>query len=176
MPRTKVKAFRLDEDNYKLLKEIAELKGSTVSSLLEFLIKRFLEFEMLYEGIGIVMIAKPTLKKIVSICSKELLREIGYWVAKDSTLPLIKLVYGEVNLRNLIKMLEIQSKYCGQFNFTISNNSKIRVNFKTELGEKWGYYMQGWVEGLMNSLNIKDYNLEFSERYLLLTLPKECLT
>jgi len=176
MPRTKVKAFRLDEDNYKLLKEMAEFKGSTVSSLLEFLIKRFLEFETLYEGIGIVMIAKPTLKKIVSICSKELLREIGYWVAKDSTLPLIKLVYGEVNLRNLIKMLEIQSKYCGQFNFTISVNSKIRMNFKTELGEKWGYYLQGWIEGLMNSLNIKDYNLEFSERYLLLTLPKGCLT
>jgi HicB-like protein involved in pilus formation len=76
-------SFRIDRDNVKKLRSEAETQGISLNSLINQILKSFLEWHIFEPKVGMVPLSKPVVEELFTKMSKEQIIDIATRVGKN---------------------------------------------------------------------------------------------
>ena len=109
---------RIDIETYAQLIDKANLKGISLNSLVNSILKRYLVWDQFSLEMGLVPITKRTLKKIFREMDDETIKKIAKDVGGTVPQELIYLSYDKFDFNNLMKMIEISDSRFGPVRHT----------------------------------------------------------
>jgi hypothetical protein len=102
--RTVVKAVRITEDLDDLLEHVSKERKITSSTLISTILSRYLQWDRLAEGDGMVTLMPTVLSSLLDATDEKTLERIGKLTA-DRIVERIQFWDKKVNLQNFLKRL-----------------------------------------------------------------------
>lgn len=172
--KTVGRSFRIDEEWLNVLNEEAERKGISVNALLNRLLQQYayLRYMLRY---GAITLTSKGFSAILESCPDDKLREngrnAGSTIVKD-----LMLTMGVTPDHNFVILLvkKILAEFAGWFecDHHIKRDKEI-LHLRHDLGIKWSIYISGITSGTFNSILDKEIEIDFSDSYVTITIPKQ---
>ena len=143
--------FRFTTKEYNTLKKIAKNEKISLSALVNNMISRFLEWDMIVQKAGWIVFHKNTIKEILKCIDDDKLKEIAEHAAeylKDITL----LMYGTTDLESCLEMLRNKTMNSGFVIMESEHGNKRRIVFQHDMGRKWSSFFKVHYERMLNDL------------------------
>jgi hypothetical protein len=138
------KSFRLDHDILNKIDQQARSNNTSLNSEINSILRKYVEWDMLANKVGMVSIAKPIVSEIFqNIMTKEQVIHLAQNVAKNVTHEVALFMKGNLTLELFLSWLMTRMEHSSEINYAIENNSinpQIRIMFKHDLGENWSRY------------------------------------
>lgn len=145
---------RMNHEIYNSLIRDAELKGISINSLVNSVIKKHLFWDRFAEEIGLVPLTKDTLKKIFDTMADEDIKTIAKEVGGTVPQELIYLSYEKFDFHNLMKMIEISDKRFGRVTYKI-DNSIHSINILHGINKNFSNFLAETHQSLANNLSLR---------------------
>ena len=143
-PRTKsvTKSFRLDNDIINKIEQQAEDNNTSLNSEVNNILRKYVDWDMLANKVGMIPIARPILSEIFQrIMTKEQVIDLANNVAKNVIHETAHFMKGSLTLESFLSWLKTRMEHSSKVNYAIENNGhQIRIIFKHDLGENWSIY------------------------------------
>ena len=143
--------FRFTTNEYNILKKIAKNEKLSLSTFVNHIISRFLEWDMIVQKAGWSVFHKNTMKEILQCIDDEKIKEIAEHMAeylKDITL----LMYGTTDLESCLQMLRNKTLNSGFVIMEYEHENKKRIVFQHDMGRKWSSFFKIHYEKMLNDL------------------------
>jgi hypothetical protein len=95
-------AFRLDEDNVTKLRIEAQKQGISLNSLMNQVLKSFLEWHIFEPKVGFVPILKPVVEELFAKMSKEQIAQIAENTGKEEVQNAVYFMKGKIDLDSFL--------------------------------------------------------------------------
>ena len=113
---------RIDSEIYSQLMEKATTKGISLNSLVNSILKQYVEWDQFSDEMGLVPLTKRTLKKIFRSMDDDSIKKIAHDVGGTVPQELIYLSYDKFDFHNLMKMVEISDSRFGTVRLSERNS------------------------------------------------------
>jgi hypothetical protein len=134
---------RVDEESLEFLRDEAQRQGLSVNALLNKILQSYCQHYRWVEQLNSINITRPTLKKIVSCCSEDELKEIakisGSIAVKDS-MRTMGLAPTYDNVIFFIKNKMANHSHWFHFTEYTRNNNHV-IHLYHEMGKKWSIFI-----------------------------------
>ena len=147
--------FRIDEDSVKKLRSEAEGQGVSLNSLVNQILKSFLEWHIFEPKVGMVPIAKPIVQELFTKMSKEQITDIAMRVGKNEVQnAALFMKGGKLNLESFLSWFESRMKNSSiQINHTYDPNDRTYTYImKHDICENWSLYFKTILEYIFNEV------------------------
>ena len=147
--------FRIDEDSVKKLRSEAEDQGVSLNSLVNQILKGFLEWHIFEPKVGMVPIAKPIVEELFTKMSKEQITDIAMRVGKNEVQnAALFMKGGKLNLESFLSWFESRMKNSSiQINHTYDPNDRTYTYImKHDICENWSLYFKTILDYIFNEV------------------------
>src|SRR6478752_1841220 len=141
--------FRIDNNVLKILKTESEKHQISLNSLVNQLLKRFVEWDMYEPKVGMIPIAKPVVVELFSKMSKEEISNMALNIGKNVVHDTALFIKNRMNSSST------------ETNHSIQNGFNVYV-LKHELGENWSLYHKIVLELIFNEIFEKSIDISIS--------------
>ncbi len=168
------RSFRLDTAWDKALVKLAEEKGTSVSSLLEIILRDYILFYRWAEELESIIFSPSTIKMLIDSLSEEELLELSRKSAKI-TFEESYLRRGDSLTLDTVKfqITEQMGKYAHWFKVDEFNESTHYFYIHQELGKKWGIFVQAYITALLENIGKIDVKSEIIGENIIININKE---
>jgi len=147
--------FRIEESNIKKLRSEAEGQGVSLNSLVNQILKSFLEWHIFEPKVGMVPIAKPIVQELFTKMSKEQIADIAMRVGKNEVRSAaLFMKEGKLDLESFLSWFESRMKNSSiQINHAYDpNNRTYTYVMKHDICENWSLYFKTILEYIFNEV------------------------
>ena len=136
------KSFRLDKEIISKIEQQARSNNNSLNAEINSILRKYVEWDMLANEVGIIPIAKPVLSEIFqNIMTKEQVIDLANNVGKNVIRETAHFMKGNLTLESFLSWLKTMMEHCSEVNCAIENNSPlIKIIFKHDLGQNWSIY------------------------------------
>jgi hypothetical protein len=162
--------FRLDEDNVKKLRSEADSQGISLNSLINQILKSFLEWHIYEPKVGMVPLSKPVVQELFTKMSKEQMSEIAMRVGKSEVQnAAIFMKGGKIDLDSFLSWFENRMRNSSiQMSHTFDEKNRTHTYImKHDICENWSLYFKEILQYIFNEVLGK--RIEISTSYSMLT-------
>ncbi len=160
--KTSTMTFRIDENVLNILRSESERNQVTLNSLVNQLLKRYVEWDMYEPKVGLIPIAKPIVVELFSKMSKEDISNMAKKIGKDVVHDIALFMKNKMDLDSFLSWFETRmTSSLTETNHTIQDGYHVYV-LKHELGENWSLYHKIVIELLFNEIFNKTVNVTVS--------------
>ncbi|HEU5120840.1 MAG TPA: hypothetical protein VFT71_07605 [Candidatus Nitrosocosmicus sp.] len=160
--KTTTMTFRIDENVLKILRSESERNQITLNSLVNQLLKRYVEWDMYAPKVGLIPIAKPIVFQLFSKMSKEDISTMAKEIGKDVVHDIALFMKNKMDLDSFLSWFETRmASSLTETNHTIQDGYHVYV-LKHELGENWSLYHKIVIELMFNEIFNKTVNVTVS--------------
>jgi len=143
--------FRFPTKEYKTLKKIAKNEKISLNALVNNMISRFLQWDMIVQKAGWIVFHKNTMKEILQCVDDDKLKEIAERAAeylKDITL----LMSGTTDLESCLEVLRNKTMNSGFVIMESEHENNRRIVFHHGMGRKWSSFFKTHYEKMLEDL------------------------
>jgi hypothetical protein len=170
--KTNTFTLRIDEDVIKSLQNESELHDISLNTLINKILKRYIEWDLYAPKVGMIPMAKPVISSLfnmmneeeilglVSNFGKNVVQDIAYFM-KMKTDPDTFLTWFEIRMRRSFV----------EFNHLQENDHHIYV-LKHDLGYNWSLYHKKILEKIFNEIFNKPVHISISDFMLTIQFEK----
>lgn len=166
---TTTMTFRLDSNILQKLYDKAERDDTSVNSIVNHILKRYIEWDMFENKSGMVPVSKPVVKDLFGRLSKEEVIDLSNEIAKNPVYEIALFMKGKVDPDSFISWFLSRMKSCSEITSTNENGVRTFI-FKHELGENWSLYHKTVVESIFNDFLHKPIDISITGSTLVVKL------
>ena len=149
---TTTMTFRLDSNFLKKLYWKAEEDDISLNTLVNQIIKRYVEWDMFESKTGMVPVSKPVVKDLFQRLSKEEVIEIATKIAKNAVYDATLFMKGKVDQRSFMSWFLSRMKNCSEISSNDDEDGNSTYILKHDLGENWSLYHKIIVESIFSEV------------------------
>ncbi len=154
--------FRIDNNVLKILKTESEKHQISLNSLVNQLLKRFVEWDMYEPKVGMIPIAKPVVVELFSKMSKEEISNMALNIGKNVVHDTALFMKNRMDIDSFLSWFETRMNSSStETNHSIQNGFNVYV-LKHELGENWSLYHKIVLELIFNEIFEKSIDISIS--------------
>lgn len=146
--KSKTVTLRIDEDILNELYDEADIDSISLNSLVNSVLKRYVEWNKFDDKASMIPVASPVLKDLFNSLSKDKVINLAKDKAKDAIYNVILFMNGNVDLDTLISWYVQRMKHCSEISEKNEDNGTSKIIFKHELGENWSLYHKVILESI----------------------------
>ena len=145
---------RVGEEWLEILREEAQRQGLSVNSLINKILESYCQHYRWVEHFSSINITRPTLKKIVSCCSDDNLKEIAKTSGSIGTKDALRTMGMSPTYDNVMLFIgSNMGKYSNWFQFNgYTRNRKDVIHLHHEMGKKWSLFTATQVSTVIESI------------------------
>jgi len=145
---------RLDEEWLDVLRQESESQGISVNSLINKILKDYCKHYRWVERLGMLIITRPTMSKIVTCCPDEKLKEIAKISGTITAKDLFRTMGITPTFDNLMDFLKTNpSKYGNWFKVNeYTRDRKDVIHLHHDLGKSWSIFITKQVSSMIEEL------------------------
>jgi hypothetical protein len=160
--KTATMTFRINENVIKILRSESKRNQITLNSLVNQLLKRYVEWDMYQPKVGLIPIAKPIVVELFSKMSKEDISTMAKEIGKDVVHDIALFMKNRMDLDSFLSWFERRmASSLTETNHTIQDGYHVYV-LKHELGENWSLYHKIVIELIFNEIFNMTVNVTIS--------------
>ena len=160
--KTATMTFRLDENVLKILRNESERNQITLNSLVNQLLKRYVEWDMFEPKVGMIPIAKPIVVQLFSKMTQKDIENMAKEIGKDVVHDIALFMKNRMDLDSFLSWFETRmTSSLTETNHSIQDGYHVYV-LKHELGENWSLYHKIVIELMFNEIFNKTVNVTIS--------------
>lgn len=160
--KTATMTFRIDENVLKILRNESDRNQITLNSLVNQLLKRYVEWDMFEPKVGMIPIAKPIVIQLFDKMTKEDIENMAREIGKDVVHDIALFMKNRMDLDSFLSWFETRmTSSLTETNHTIQDGYHVYV-LKHELGENWSLYHKIVIELMFNEIFNKTVNVTIS--------------
>ncbi len=151
LPRQVVKSFRLDAAVARQLDDLAEREGVSVNSVVNKLVKKYVEWDSYAEKFDLQSFSGSLLRHLADKLSENDMHSLGRWWAENRASEYSELWYGTENLETMINVFTLMSRYGRRFSFQVVQkpDREVILLINHGLGTKWSEFyatiLKAWL-------------------------------
>ncbi len=162
---------RIERNLYDLLVEDAKIKGISINSLMNIIVRKHVAWDRFSDELGLTSISKRSLGKIFENLSdteiEQIAKEIGGTIQKE----LIFLKHDKINFENIVDVIETNGTRFG-FVKHIKENSTHIINIHHGINLNFSKFLANTHKVLAKDLSIKLNIDNLDERMIRLEIQK----
>jgi HicB family len=162
--------FRIDQDNVKRLRTEAESQGISLNSLINRILKGFLEWHIFEPKVGMIPLSKPVVAELFTKMSKEQIIDIATRVGRNEMQNAAMFMKGgKMDLNSFLSWFENRMKNSSiQVSHTFDNSNRTHMYIlKHDICENWSLYFKEILLYIFNELFGK--RVDITSSYTMLT-------
>jgi hypothetical protein len=149
--KTVLRTVRLSKEIDDVLQEDAEKSGITASSLVNRIMKKYVEWDRYIEKFKFVSLAAETFQTLLEKVDEETLGNVIHTLGGNLPDAITLYLFKKVNLDTILGMISLYGDYSGLFTVTIDREERRNmVTLHHCLGKKWsttiGLFLSQFIE------------------------------
>ena len=168
--KNKTLTFRIEQDNVKKLRTEAGSQGISLNSLINQIIKNFLEWHIFEPKVGMVPLAKPVVEELFTKMSKEQLIDIAMRVGKNEVQNAAMFMKGgKMDLDSFLSWFENRMRNSSiQMSHVFDEKERTHTyTMKHDICENWSLYFKEILLYIFNEVFGK--RVDITTSYTMLT-------
>ena len=152
--KTTTMTFRIDKNVLMKLRSQSKASEISINTLVNQILKRFVEWDMLEPRVGMVAVAKPVVAELFGKISKEEIVNLAMRTGKDSIRDIALFMKGKLDVDSFISWLELRMKNSSvEMSHSIAEDDTTHTYvIKHDLGENWSLYNKTILELIFNDV------------------------
>jgi HicB family len=162
--------FRIEHNSVKKLRSEAETQGISLNSLINQILKSFLEWHIFEPKVGMVPLSKPVVKELFTKMSKEQIIDLAMHVGKSELQNAAMFMKGgKMDLDSFLSWFETRMKNSSiQMSHVFDEKDRTHTYImKHDIGENWSLYFKEILLYIFNELFGK--RVDITSSYTMLT-------
>jgi hypothetical protein len=161
MPKSVTRTVRLDDDLDKAIQNRAKDSNVSVNFLVNKLIRKFVDWDIPAEKLGIVHVPAVLFKRLFDSFDDDAAEGLGRWLAHEHYDPFFKYVFGELTFEKTVDHFRMGSEYGGRFSFAINSDERNHtIVIKHNAGMKFSRFYAGLLKGVYTDILTMDLKVE----------------
>lgn len=149
--RTITMTFRIDERIMEVLKSESEKKEISLNTLMNQILKHYVEWQMYEPKVGMISIARPIASALFDSMSETEIVELAHKVGKNAVHDIALFMKGRVDLPSFMSWFEARMKSSSiEFSHTKLENERHSYVMRHDLGYNWSLYHKTLLELIFN--------------------------
>ena len=159
--------FRIPDDIMKKLKTEAETKEISLNTMVNQILRRYVEWGMFEPKIGMIPIPKLLVIELFENIEKDKLFDIASRVGKNTVSDISLFMKNKIDVPSFLSWFETKMKNSSiEFNHTYENGIHTYV-MRHDLGENWSLYHTKILELVFNDLLGKSIDISSTKSSLI---------
>ena len=160
--KTSTMTFRIDDNVLRILRTESERHQISLNTLINQLLKRFVEWDMYESKVGMIPIAKPIVVELFNKMSKEEISKMALDIGKNAVHDISLFMKNKMDLDSFLSWFETRmNSSLTETNHSIQNGFHVYV-LKHELGENWSLYHKIILQSIFNEIFEKTVDIQIS--------------
>jgi hypothetical protein len=160
--KTSTMTFRIDDNVLRILRTESERHQISLNTLINQLLKRFVEWDMYESKVGMIPIAKPIVVELFNKMSKEEISKMALDIGKNAVHDISLFMKNKMDLDSFLSWFETRmNSSLTETNHSIQNGFHVYV-LKHELGENWSLYHKIILQSIFNEIFEKTVDIQTS--------------
>jgi len=160
--KTSTMTFRIDDNVLRILRTESERHQISLNTLINQLLKRFVEWDMYESKVGMIPIAKPIVVELFNKMSKEEISKMALNIGKNAVYDISLFMKNKMDLDSFLSWFETRmNSSLTETNHSIQNGFHVYV-LKHELGENWSLYHKIILQSIFNEIFEKTVDIQTS--------------
>jgi hypothetical protein len=160
--KTSTMTFRIDDSVLRILRSESERHQISLNTLINQLLKRFVEWDMYESKVGMIPIAKPIVVELFNKMSKEEISKMALNIGKNAVYDISLFMKNKMDLDSFLSWFETRmNSSLTETNHSIQNGFHVYV-LKHELGENWSLYHKIILQSIFNDIFEKTVDIQTS--------------
>jgi len=173
-PGSITRTFRMDDDVDLAFKRMASRENVSVNLLVTRALRRFIEWEVLGDKLGLVDVHDKSLAMLFDSITDERARELGRATGMNAWTEMVTFLYQGFNYGAILKMLELRGQYGRWFFFDKSSENGIdTLILKHHQGPRVTAFLSEATKALLEKTNLRFEILETEHQVLLRIYMKQ---
>jgi hypothetical protein len=153
--KTVTMTFRLDENSVQKLREESEYRQISLNTLVNQILRRFVEWDMYESKLGMIPLAKPMIVEFFQKASHEEIVEMAKRIGKNMVKEIALFMKGRLDVNTFLTWFETRMKTSSieiTHHRLKNNDNKYSYIIKHDLGENWSLYHKTILESIFNDV------------------------
>ncbi len=164
--RTATMTFRIDERILNLLKNESERKDISLNTLVNHVLKQYVDWDMYAAKAGMVPLAKPVVSALFDKMTPQEVVELASKVGQSAIHDIPLFMNTRIDLETFVSWFEMRMKNSSiQFSHKFENGSHNYV-IKHELGYNWSLYHKTILRLMFNQIFEKQVDISIYDNAL----------
>lgn len=162
--KTVTRSFRISEESLHALEQEANSQKISINTLLNRVLRNFVEFDRYFEEFGMLKISRIAYRKTLTYLDDSELSVLAREIAQNSGEVFMRTIYGSISLDFILDWLEDLATFGKWFHFSEvrSNNGKRVITFTHDLGSKFSVFLLTYIKELLE-LVLRDVDITSTE-------------
>ncbi|MEW5840440.1 MAG: hypothetical protein AB1753_05490 [Thermoproteota archaeon] len=144
--------FRIEESVMAALRSESEKKEVSLNTLVNQVLKRFVEWDMFEPKVGMIPIARPVVQTLFEKMSREGVVEMAQKVGKGAVHDIALFMKSRMDLDSFLSWLEMRMKNSSiEFSHRVRDGRHVFI-MKHDLGYNWSLYHKTLLELIFNEV------------------------
>ena len=150
--KTVTMTFRVEEGVMALLRSESEKREVSLNTLVNQVLRRFVEWDMFEPKVGMVPIAKPIVRTLFEKMSEQEIAEMAQQVGKGAVHDIALFMKRKMDLDSFLSWFEMRMKNSSiEFSHSVKGGRHTFMT-KHDLGDNWSLYHKTLLELIFNEI------------------------
>ncbi len=160
--KTSTFTLRIDEDIIKLLQNESQLQDISLNTLINKILKRYVEWDSYEPKVGMIPMAKPVITTLFNMMSEEEVSDLVLNFGKNVVQDIAYFMKMKSNPNSFLTWFEIRMRRSFvEFNHLQEDGNNIYI-LKHDLGYNWSLYHKKILEKIFNEVFNKPVKIAIS--------------
>ena len=150
--KTSTITFRIDEDNDKKLRKIAEDKKISLNTLANQILGNYVQLERYMEKFGVLMMSQDAFSSILDALDEKQLIQLASDIGSKEPKEFILFKWKDMNSEFVSDFITMYFEHCGYGTCDLEKTeSEIKISIHHKLGKKGTTFLKTFLESLIQS-------------------------
>lgn len=150
--KTSTITFRIDEDNSKKLRNIAEDKNVSLNTLANQILGNYVQLEQYMEKFGVLMMSHDAFSSIIDVLDEKQLIQLASGIGSKEPKEFILFKWKDMNSEIVSDFIKMYFEHCGYGTCDLEKTeSSIAISIHHQLGKKGTIFLKTFLESLIRS-------------------------
>ncbi len=171
--RTITMTFRIEESTMDLLRIESENREVSLNTLVNQILRRYVEWDMYEAKVGMLPIAKPVVSALFGEISKDQVVELAKKVGKNAVHDIALFMKSRMDLPSFLSWFEMRMKSSSiEFSRNRLANGTNTYVMRHDLGYNWSLYHKTLLELIFNEVLQKRIDVKITPTTIMLSFDE----
>ena len=167
--KTRVITFRLEDETIEKLKKESEHQDSSINNFVNFILKRYLEWDIYESTIEMIPVAKSILKELFNNLTQEQIYKIAMGSGKKSVHDIILFIKKKIDVQTFFSVYKTRMKNSAvDIKHTVENETSHTYILKHDLGLNWSFFHKTIIESFFHEYIKKPIDISISDNIIII--------
>lgn len=151
--QTVMRSVRISRKLDDVLRQDAESRGISISSLVSEIFTRYSEWDRLANKFGVVTVSRGAFRAMWEITGKEKAVSIGREGGSRAATEVAHFWFKRLDTRTFFRLIELFGKYAKFFEYEVEsrNEREYTITVHHDINEAYSVYLKNWFESAIES-------------------------